>query len=318
MERKYWIDYTKLLAMMLVFNSHMDKLYPVPQLASGGALGNVLFFLVCGYTWKSGVTYKSTTFSKWYGSKIKRIWIPTVFANIIYIILFPAKGWNLYEFTSIFLYPNKYYWFCSAVLVYAAIYFPVIRKGEKATLIACLIAIVVYFAYYFLLMDRSNFNVESIGYGKWARFSFYLICVLVGTTNKCHSVLCDKKWYYCTMSIILFAATSALKMSMARLSVLLNYQFVCQFLTLINAITIMKLFQTIELDLKRIKISIIVREMAKYTWEVYLVQIIVIPFFVGVEFPQNCIFSFMVTWVIATILHQLFQRVVLAQHDPTK
>lgn len=73
MERKYWIDYTKLLAMMLVFNSHMDKLYPVPQLASGGALGNVLFFLVCGYTWKSGVTYKSTTFSKWYGSKIKRI-----------------------------------------------------------------------------------------------------------------------------------------------------------------------------------------------------------------------------------------------------
>ena len=107
-------------------------------------------------------------------------------------------------------------------------------------------------------------------------------------------------------------------MSMARLSVLLNYQFVCQFLTLINAITIMKLFQTIELDLKRIKISIIVREMAKYTWEVYLVQIIVIPFFVGVEFPQNCIFSFMVTWVIATILHQLFQRVVLAQHDPTK
>ena len=120
------------------------------------------------------------------------------------------------------------------------------------------------------------------------------------------------------MSIILFAATNALKMSMARLPILLDYQFICQFFTLINAITIMKFFQTIELDLKKIKISIIVREMAKYTWEVYLVQIIVIPFFVGVEFPQNCIFSFIVTWVIATILHQFFQKVVFVQHDSTK
>lgn len=264
------------------------------------------------------MTNKSTIFSKWYSSKIKRIWIPTVFANIIYIILFPVNGWNIHEFTSIFLYPNKYYWFCSAVLVYAAIYFPVIRKGKKSALIACLIAIVVYFLYYFLMMDRSNFNVESIGYGKWTRFSFYFICVLVGTMNKCHEIRCDKKWAYCTMSIILFAITSTLKMSMARFSILLNYQFLCQFFTLINAITIMKFFQTIELDLKKIKISKIVRKMAKYTWEVYLVQIIVIPFLVGVEFPQNCIFSFIVTWVMATILHKFFQKVVFIQHDSIK
>lgn len=55
MERKYWIDYIKLFAMMLVFNSHMDKLYPVPQMASGGGTWQCsLFFSMRVYMGKWG------------------------------------------------------------------------------------------------------------------------------------------------------------------------------------------------------------------------------------------------------------------------
>lgn len=41
--------FLRAVAILLVFNSHLDRYYPVPQFATGGAIGNSLFFALSCY-----------------------------------------------------------------------------------------------------------------------------------------------------------------------------------------------------------------------------------------------------------------------------
>ena len=49
MKKRYeLLDFLRVLAILLVLNSHLDNLYPISALATGGAAGNGLFF-ICFY-----------------------------------------------------------------------------------------------------------------------------------------------------------------------------------------------------------------------------------------------------------------------------
>ena len=43
-----FLNLLRVFAVFLVFNSHCDALYPVSALATGGAMGNALFFVISG------------------------------------------------------------------------------------------------------------------------------------------------------------------------------------------------------------------------------------------------------------------------------
>ena len=50
-QRDISIDILKFIAVFLIINSHMDALYPkYKMLATGGAIGDVLFLFASGYT----------------------------------------------------------------------------------------------------------------------------------------------------------------------------------------------------------------------------------------------------------------------------
>ncbi len=44
-----FINYLKLIATALITNSHFSDIWPISALASGGLLGNIIFFAVSGY-----------------------------------------------------------------------------------------------------------------------------------------------------------------------------------------------------------------------------------------------------------------------------
>ena len=74
------VDFVKFIAVFLVLNSHMGDCYPKYQfLASGGAIGDVLFFFASGFTLFLGRTKR---FDDWYKSRINRIY-PSIFATAI-------------------------------------------------------------------------------------------------------------------------------------------------------------------------------------------------------------------------------------------
>lgn len=45
----FFITTLKALASILITNSHYANIWPVPSMAAGGLLGDILFFAVSGY-----------------------------------------------------------------------------------------------------------------------------------------------------------------------------------------------------------------------------------------------------------------------------
>ncbi|MDO5041777.1 MAG: hypothetical protein Q4D95_06780, partial [Peptoniphilus sp.] len=43
------INIMRACAALLIINSHYDDIYPFPALATGGAIGNAIFFAVSGF-----------------------------------------------------------------------------------------------------------------------------------------------------------------------------------------------------------------------------------------------------------------------------
>ena len=76
-QRNISIDILKCFAALIITNSHMDILYPkFGALATGGAIGDALFFFCSGFTLFLG---RMGRFDNWYKRRINRIY-PTIFA----------------------------------------------------------------------------------------------------------------------------------------------------------------------------------------------------------------------------------------------
>lgn len=75
------IDILKFFAVFLIINSHMDSLYvKYDILATGGAIGDVLFLFASGYTLL--LSKRQLRFDNWYKRRINRIY-PSVFVCAI-------------------------------------------------------------------------------------------------------------------------------------------------------------------------------------------------------------------------------------------
>lgn len=84
--RDYSIDILKFLAVFLIINSHMDALYvKYGMLATGGAIGDVLFLFASGYT--LFLSKRNLRFDNWYKRRINRIY-PSVFMCVTMGALF--------------------------------------------------------------------------------------------------------------------------------------------------------------------------------------------------------------------------------------
>ena len=88
-QRDISIDILKFIAVFLIINSHMDALYPkYKMLATGGAIGDVLFLFASGYT--LFLSNRKLRFDNWYKRRINRIY-PSVIVCAIIGTLFSEK-----------------------------------------------------------------------------------------------------------------------------------------------------------------------------------------------------------------------------------
>lgn len=89
-QRDISIDILKFFAVLAITNSHMELLYgKYSMLATGGAIGDVLFFFASGFTLFLGTDRR---FDNYYKRRINRIY-PTVFAwALISCLLFDRKN----------------------------------------------------------------------------------------------------------------------------------------------------------------------------------------------------------------------------------
>lgn len=117
-DRDVGIDWLKVLAVLFVFNSHLEHLYgSLGFLASGGVFGVGLFFFCSGFTLLLKPMEGVRQFPSWYKRRIMRIY-PTVFA---FAIIDSAFFHHVHSIDTVIL--TGCGWFVQCIMIYYVIIF---------------------------------------------------------------------------------------------------------------------------------------------------------------------------------------------------
>ena len=192
------IDFVKFIAVFLVLNSHMGVCYPKYQfLATGGAIGDSLFFFVSGFTLFLGRS--NLRFDEWYKRRIKRIYPSLLAVATIGALVFGKTD----SFGSIII--AKQYWFIQCILVLYPLLF--LAKKYVSKHIIFLVTLTIIISSVFPLIYEGEDLFWGYGYYRWAvHFLFMLLGAIMGMERDrikqlniwiaiCLTLLCVAAWY---------------------------------------------------------------------------------------------------------------------------
>ena len=165
-QRNSSIDILKCLAALMITNSHMELLYgDYSMLATGGAIGDVLFFFCSGYTLFLG---RNARFDNWYKRRINRIY-PTVFAWALVAAVVFGRDMNMYEIITI-----GGGWFISCIMIYYVVLWFVkqywMERLKWVFVAACAIVLVWY-----VFEDSSVRFMYGNTYFKWCHYFLFML-----------------------------------------------------------------------------------------------------------------------------------------------
>lgn len=176
-QRNPSIDILKCIAALLITNSHMELLYgQYSVMATGGAIGDVLFFFCSGFTLFLG---RMGRFDNRYKRRINRIY-PTVFAWAI-----------VQEFIFNYHKDIKYIiihgggWFVTCIMIYYVILYFILRYMLNNLKLVFGIATTICIAWYIAIDRPVDYNMYGNTYFKWCHyFLFMLMGAILGINHK--------------------------------------------------------------------------------------------------------------------------------------
>lgn len=74
----YSVYLLRVLAILLIVNSHLAAFYPTPKLAFGGHLGNSIFYLISGYGLSLSFNKKPLTAAVWIKKRFIKLLVPLI------------------------------------------------------------------------------------------------------------------------------------------------------------------------------------------------------------------------------------------------
>ncbi len=217
-ERNISVDILKCLAALLITNSHMSMMYgKYSFLATGGGIGDVLFFFCSGFTLFLKPLGGGSNFPNWYKRRINRIY-PSIFAvAILACIFFDFHA----DIVDIIL--TRKYWFISCIMLYyIAIFFIGVYCKDKIHLIALLVFIGSA-AWFYMMYQEPKFTLYGnryaggVNYVRWLLFfNFMLLGAKMGALSK-DEIKCNPKmdlvWLLCSVTLfyIIFIGSMRIK-----------------------------------------------------------------------------------------------------------
>jgi peptidoglycan/LPS O-acetylase OafA/YrhL len=181
--------FLRFVAIVCIANSHLDALYPLPLLATGGSIGNALFFMLSGYGLFLSANIQDKPFLPWYKRRILRIYPSTWLATILLIVI-AQSAWRtlgFFDYAGLFVWPTAY-WFISALMIYYVIYFIVLKRQNYKYFLAGIFVLVLPYLYYYLtFVDLSGYSIEGPGYFKWIFYlqTMFFGAYLAGSARSC-------------------------------------------------------------------------------------------------------------------------------------
>ena len=179
------IDFLKFLAVIFVLNSHLGICYgKYSFLATGGAIGDALFFFISGFTLFLGGKYR---FDNWYKRRLSRIYPSVLATGIIACLLFKSEESFFDVITA------KRYWFVQCIFIYYILLYPIKTFAKKVWVVFVALFVFVVIAY-FLFFD---FTGKGIFWGSpsYFRWIFFFLIMLQGAILGKHRQIIFKTWH---------------------------------------------------------------------------------------------------------------------------
>lgn len=173
--------FLRFVAIICIANSHLDALYPVPLLATGGSIGNALFFMLSGYGLFLSANIQDKPFLPWYKRRILRIY-PSLWMATILMMVIAQSAWRtlgFFDYVGLFVWPTAY-WFITALMIfYVIFYFIWQRQNYKYFLVGIFILVLPYLYFYLTMVDLSYYSIEGPASG-YFKCIFYLQTMFFG------------------------------------------------------------------------------------------------------------------------------------------
>ncbi len=290
-----FIDVLKVIAAILITNSHFASVWPISRIASGGLLGDVLFFAISGYCLsikRTGLKY----FFPWYGKRIRRIyvsvWIVAITGIITNSTVLTGEG-----FIKTFIYPTEYHFVASIMVLYILWY---ILMGVKNKFnIPYYILFVAYgtltLLLYIFLYDKSVYHIDVVE-ESFIRLLYFGAMLIGGFFRERASELGKRysaipMWLSVISCLVLVGAYFVTKLAVSRYSGLSVVQIITWITILAAMVSIFMIVASREtkLDMLSERVKKAIHFIAKLTLQIYLVQYAVIELFASLAFPLNLI-----------------------------
>ncbi len=305
------------IACLLITNSHGEAVYPIRILASGGLLGDVIYFAISGYCLYS---LKDTKFLPWYGKRLKRVYIPTWLTAGLFIATGIYGRIGLGRKLQLLFYPTHYHFVASILVLYIIFYFvvrlinqnPEQRQKRLAYMTAA--AVILFFVLFYTVYDRSYYHIDSVN--NRMIWHLYFISMMIGAyfrmnTEKYLGKRNVLSWVGILFSGVLYAAT---KVGCTRGIIPPAFQWINQLTLLILLVFIFRSFIGLEELIKKLPESVMspIRFIADMAFELYLAQAVIIPTFnTGKEtFPYNFLVVISITFLCAYGVHIVTNMIV--------
>lgn len=174
------ITYLRFAAAMIIFNSHLDLVYPpsLRILATGGLWGNCLFILISGYC----MTNACGSFLKWMKKRVLKIY-PAYLIHTIPVFL-SLGAWPLKSWLDLLL-PISRYHFIASILCLYPIYYGLLQIKNKFHL--RIETCISFFAIIQLTLFIFSVDVESYtlrDHFSLFEMSSYMVMMCIGVSLK--------------------------------------------------------------------------------------------------------------------------------------
>ena len=300
----FFITVLRMLAACLITNSHYTGVYPLDIIASGGLIGDVIFFAVSGYC----LYNVKGSFVPWYFKRLRRCYLPVLIITALYMLL---GFYSLSEHNALwwYAYPTYYHFVASIVVLYVPYYVvmkvPFLRRNLNwIMLILAVWTVAIYAVFY----DKSYYHIDTVR-EPFVRFLFFG-SMLLGAHFKQHDELYRNRltWWKPVCALVMTAVYFVSKILFTRYPSLAPLQILNQVAIFALLYFILATFSALDSRLEKMPkwIKRAVSFVAAMTLEIYVVQYVLISLLRNVApFPLNWLVLTAAILASAAVLHYL-------------
>lgn len=144
----------------MVTNSHMDLVYPNPVYATGGSIGDVLFFFISGFA----LNYTARlSLVEWFKKRLKRIYL-IIFSATLFLEILQLQSMSVVRMVF-----EGGGWFIQCLLLYYLLFF-LVRDTDNKKLFA-LIFIIFGLSCIYICINQTRLNPYGDTYFRWLHYS---------------------------------------------------------------------------------------------------------------------------------------------------